>query len=78
MNLHDCKKLIASGDIKVFNDPFEYVSVAEVARGMGCSPKHVNYVRENPERVRLGDIYNLSEAIGVEGWERVARLFIFD
>jgi hypothetical protein len=78
MNLHDCKKMIASGQIKVFNDLFVYVTVAEVARGMKRSPKHIETLRANPLKVTLGDIYNLSEAIGFEGWERVASLFIFD
>lgn len=78
MNLKDCKKLIASGQIKVFDDLFVYVSVAEVARGMKRSPKHIETLRVNPLKVTMGDIYNLSEAIGMEGWERVAKLFMPD
>jgi hypothetical protein len=74
MNLHDCKKLIVSGDIKVFNDLFNHVTVAEVARSMGCSPKHVNYVRQNPEKLYFGELIKLSEALGMEYW-KVGELF---
>lgn len=74
MNLRDCKKLIASGQIKVFNDLFVYVTVAEVARGMGCSPRHVRYVRGNPEKLLFGELIKLSEALGMEYW-KVGELF---
>jgi hypothetical protein len=74
-NLTKLKPLIRSGEIAVFGDIFSHVTIAEVAEGMGCGPDQVRAVRQDCSKMRLGELFRLSEAIGV-GWKRVADLFV--
>jgi hypothetical protein len=74
-NLSYIKPLIQDGTIRVFGDILKHATVTEVAEAMECSPKHVKYVQENPEKIRLGELIKLSEAIGI-GWWKVSDLFV--
>jgi hypothetical protein len=72
------RPLITNGTIKTFNDLLYHVTKKELMQAMGCSLNHLNHVLRNPEKVTLRDVANLSEAVGVKGWEAVGKLFIFD
>lgn len=73
--LSHLKPLILSGEILTFDDIFEHVSVNEVARAIDRSPQHVETVRRDYSKMTLGDLWALSEAVGVR-WEKVAGLFV--
>lgn len=71
--LSHLKPLIKNGTIKTFEDIFNHVSVKAVAEAINRSPKHVETVRKNYGKLTLGDLWALSEAVGVR-WEKVAGL----
>jgi hypothetical protein len=69
------KPLIHNGTIKTFNDLLDHVSVADIAKAMGCSVKHVETVRKDCGKLKLRELWRLSDAIGVP-WRKVAELFV--
>jgi hypothetical protein len=72
--LYHLRPLIKDGTITVFGDLLDHVSLKDLAKAMGCSTKHVKYVKENPGKLRFGELIKLSEAVGMEYW-KVGELF---
>jgi hypothetical protein len=74
-NLSHIKPLILKGKITVFGQLFDHVSVGEVAEAMGCGVKQVEAVRRDCGRLKLKQLWALSEAIGLSR-DRVSDLFV--
>jgi hypothetical protein len=69
------RPLINNRTIKTFNDLLDHVSVKDIAKAMGCSVKHVETVRKDCGKLKLQELWKLSEALGVHR-DRVADLFV--
>ncbi len=63
--LSHLRPLIKDGTITVFGHLLDHVSLKDLAKAMGCSTKHVKYVKENPGKLLFGELIRLSEAIGM-------------
>jgi hypothetical protein len=75
MDLKHLKPLINNGTITVFGDIFQHVTVDEVAEAMGCGKKQVEAIRRDSRVMTLGQLYGLSEAVGLE-WRKMAKIFV--
>jgi hypothetical protein len=69
------RPLIHNGTIKTFSDLLDHVSVGELATAMGCGVKQVEAVRKDHSKLTLGQLFRLSEGIGME-WRKVAGIFV--
>lgn len=69
------RPLILNGTIRTFQDLFDHVTEQDVADVMGCGVKQVRAIRKDCSRMRLGELFGLSEGVGVD-YKRVADLFV--
>jgi hypothetical protein len=69
------RPLIKDGTITVFGHLLDHVSLKDLASAMGCSTKHVKYVKDNPGKLLFGELIKLSEAIGMDYW-KIGELFV--
>jgi hypothetical protein len=72
--LSHLRPLIKDGTITVFGHLLDHVSLKDLANAMGCSVKHVKYVKDNPGKLLFGELIKLSEAIGLS-YKVVSDLF---
>jgi len=72
--LSHLKPLIRNGTIAVFGQLLDHVSLKDLAETMGCSPKHVRTVAKDSGKLRLKELFELSEALGMD-YKRVSDLF---
>jgi ribonuclease HII len=68
------KKLIQKKRIQLFEDIFQYETVESVAIAMGCGIDQVEAIRRDCSVMRLGQLFALSEALGLP-WRKLADLF---
>lgn len=68
------RPLIKNGTIKTFSDLLDHVSAGDIAKAMGCSVKHVETVKKDCGKLKLRELWKLSEALGVP-WREVSELF---
>lgn len=69
------KPLINNGTIKTFSDLLDHVSAGDIAKAIGCSVKHVETVRKDCGKLKLRELWKLSEALGMHR-DRVSDLFV--
>ena len=69
------RPLITSGEIKTFEQLLSHTTIKEVAKAMGCGPVQVKAITRDHSVMTLGQLYGLSEALGL-GWRKVSELFV--
>lgn len=65
MNTKLIKSKILSGDIKSWTDVYGYTTPAEMAETLGRDKRHWEYVKDNPGKMHLEDVFNFCEAVGI-------------
>ena len=65
-NYPSAGKHILDGDVKTLNDLWEYVDPTPFSRDAKTTPERLNRMLENMSLFRFGDIFNMSQTLGID------------